>query len=459
MLMNSSRVYLPLSLAILLAASTTAARAGSSLDPYSYVKAPKSATTDKKKNSTAVVPQVDDMDAPTTYVTMPKDHFEEAQAEKKGGLFAKVPGLPKMGGVAAPFKGMANGSKKLGSGIANATKKSTTVIGSGLKSTGDKIKDGKDSVATKVANKPKKESANKAATSSVDDWYIKGAQDAIAKDNGSGAKKLAKQDGSSKDSGTQRAYLPSVGGKFGKLKLNPFAKTAKADPKAENEGRPKSGFLEAADNPDPEVLAEIQNEKARIAAAKKAKNAKEKFEPIVNLPEDAQKKTTTQHTQVASTTTVNKPAKKSKFGLGSIASFKPGMPGIPGLKKKKPEHKQSIAAAPKKAPEAPIKKQIEESSIALDPNEVPETDIPESAQPSTAFITGDKEIDKATAAAGSHPAAAHQTKTVAAKAPKKNKLGEGITAMKGGLGKLNFMNKKKQTQPQTANKADAAKQM
>lgn len=453
MLMHSSRRYLPLSLALLLAASTSAAQAGSSLDPYAHIKKP--APVAGKKKSDVHVPNLDDMET-TTYTTtiMGSKHFEEPKEEKKGGRF----GLPKVGGIPNPFKGagsaVASGTKKFGGGLKKTgeiAKGGASSIGSGVKAGAGKVRDGSDTIASKVAKKPKKEkgSANKVA--SVDDWYVKAAGEELKHgDGGKRASALAKID-PAKETGSQKAFLaPANESKLSKL--NPFNKLAKKPSKKEDD-RPASGFMDAADNPDPAVLAEIEQAKAEKLAAKKKKESENKFAPIANLKEDKKPAASPAQTQVASTTAVNKQAKKkSKFGGFSLAKLKPSMPSVPGLKKDKAEKKTAIAAKPaQKADSAPsVKQQMEESSIALDPNEVPDSDVPESAQPSMAFKTGDKAIDNATARKPQTNDA--PAKAIASKPEKTSKAGGMSSAMKGGFNKFNFLNKKKQPQAQNAPK-------
>lgn len=446
--MNSLKGYVPLSLAILLAASVPAANAGSALDPYTHIKPNAPATKKKGKDERAVVPQFDDVQPGTkTYTNKPimmsKDHFEDKEPEKKGLLrmpgMPKV-GMPKMGGITGGLKAgagaMVNGTKKVGGGIANASKDAAGAVGSGVKSTGDKLADAKDSAISKT-KKQKKESPNKLATKagSVDELYTEASKDVLAAN-----KEKAKAKAS--EGKKSLAFIP----KFGKKK------SKKEEPNDINL-RPRSGFEAAATEPDEEVVAEIQEEKAKRIAAKKAKAAKEKFEPIVNLPEDNIKTTSNQVAATpAPTTTVNKPAKKSKFGM---PSFKASMPSMPGFKKKKKSDapKQSVAAAPKKQAPVPVKKEIEESQVAIDPNEFADGDITAANQ----FNTGDKEIDNAVAKS---PAPQAPTPKVAQKPAKKNKIGGMSSAMKGGFDKFNFLNKKKkQPDPQTATKADAPKQM
>lgn len=448
--MNSLKGYVPLSLAILLAATVPAANAGSALDPYTHIKPNAPAAKKKGKDERAVVPQFDDAQAkPQTFtnksIILPSSDFEEKKPEKKGLLgipkvgMPKV-GMPKMGGITGGLKAgagaMVSGTKKVGGGIANASKDAAGAVGSGVKSTGDKLADAKDSAISKT-KKQKKDSPNKLATKagSVDELYTEASKDVLAA-NKNKAKAKASEGKKS------LAFMP----KFGKKK------SKKEEPNDINL-RPRSGFEAAATEPDEEVVAEIQEEKAKRIAAKKAKAAKEKFEPIVNLPED---NIQTNSNQVAATpaptTTVNKPAKKSKFGM---PSFKASMPSMPGLKKKKKSDapKQSVAAAPKKQAPVPVKKEIEESQVAIDPNEFAEGDITAANQ----FNTGDKEIDNAVAKS---PAPQAPTNKVAQKPAKKNKIGGMSSAMKGGFDKFNFLNKKKkQPDPQTATKADAPKQM
>lgn len=448
--MNSSKGYVPLSLAILLAASIPAANAGSALDPYAAIKP---ATQTKKKSApTAAVPDFsDDQAASQTFTNkvnnktlyMGSDHFEEPKPEKKGLI--RMPGIPKVGmpkiggitgGLKAGAGAMGSGMKKIGS----ASKDAAGATVNGMKSAGDKIADAKDSAVSKTTKKEKKESPNKTASKigSVDDWYI-GASKDVAKVN---KEKVKEKSAEGKKS---LAFMP----KFGKKK-------SKKETPNDLNIRPASGFADAASNPDEEILAEKQQEKERKLAAKREKAEKEKFEPIVNLPEDNIPAKTTSN-QVASTpvAAVNKPAKKSKFGIPKVAM--PGIPGIPGLKKKKTDaQKHAVAAAPKKQAEAPVKKQIEESQVAIDPNEIPDGEISASNQ----FNTGDKEIDNAVAKSPVVQTPAAQPKKVAEKPAKKNKIGGMSSAMKGGFNKLNFLNKKKQQpDPQTANKADAPKQM
>lgn len=98
--MNSLKGYVPLSLAILLAATVPAANAGSALDPYTHIKPNAPAAKKKGKDERAVVPQFDDVQPGTkTYTNKPimmsKDHFEDKEPEKKGLL--RMPGMPKVG--------------------------------------------------------------------------------------------------------------------------------------------------------------------------------------------------------------------------------------------------------------------------------------------------------------------------------------------------------------------------
>jgi hypothetical protein len=445
--MNSLKGYVPLSLAIMLAASVPAAFAGSALDPYAHFK-PAAPSKKTKGSDRAVVPQFDDVQPGTkTYskVIMPSSDFEEKKPEKKGLLsmpkvgMPKV-GMPKMGGIADGLKAgagaMIGGTKKMGGSIANASKDAAGAVGSGVKSTGDKLADAKDSAISKT-KKQKKESPNKTASKigSVNELYA-GASKQVVAANQEKAKAKASEGKRS------LAFIP----KFGKKK------SKKEEPNDFNL-RPKSGFEAAVTEPDEEVLAEIQEEKAKRIAAKKAKAESEKFEPIVNLPED-NVKTTSEPVAATATapTMVNKPAKKSKFGM---PSFKASMPSLPGMKKKKKSDapKQAVAATPKKQAEVPLKKQIEESQVAIDPNEIPDGDITASSQ----FNTGDKEIDNAVAKT---PAPPEHSNKVAQKPAKKNKIGGMSSAMKGSFDKFNFLNKKKkQPDPQTATKADAPKQM
>lgn len=447
--MNFSKGYIPLSLAILLAASIPAANAGSALDPYAAIKPVPQA---KKKSAPAAVLDFSDEQAPSqTYtnkvnnkstVYMGSDHFEEKKPEKKGLRVPGIPkvGMPKMGGITGGLKAgvgaMGNGFAKVGS----VSKDAAGATVNGMKSAGDKIADAKDSAVSKTTKKEKKESPNKTISKigSVDDWYIGESEKSI---------KAGKEAAKAKQSEGKKsiAFMP----KFGKKK-------SKKEAPNDASIRPASGFADAISNPDEEVVAEKQREKERKIAAKREKAEKEKFEPIVNLPEDnLPAKSTSNQVASAPTTAVNKTAKKSKFGIPKVGM--PGMPGIPGLKKKKSgAAKQAVAAAPKKQAEAPVKKQMEESQVAIDPNEVPDGEISAANQ----FNTGDKEIDNAVAKSPVVQTPAAQPKKVAEKPAKKNKIGGMSSAMKGGFNKFNFLNKKKQQpDPQTANKADAAKQM
>jgi len=442
MLMNSSRRYLPLSLGLLLAATTVGvANAESPLDPYDHIKPPASAAP--KRNRPVVVPQMDEIQEQSkTYISMPMgpQGEEQANAQKKGILGKTMAGVS---GIAAPFKAAGAKSGQMLAASGGVMKKSGTKIGTGFRTAGDKVKDSTDSVGTKIAGKPKKQSASQQA--SVDDWYTKETERAISSsDNGKRAAQLVKQD-ATKTTGMQTAFLQSKNKKGIAGKLNPFGKLSK---KGGASVRPESGFLDAASNPDQEVLADLQKEKARIAAEKKEKN--EKFTPIVDTPEDekiAAQQQTSKH--LATKPAAQPVAKKSKFG--AIAKFKPQMPGMPGLKKGNKPASQ-VAAAPKKGIE-PVKKPAVERQVAIDPREENDlmaegTDTPAHAQPSMAFHTGDKEIDGAAAKAP----ATHVNKVAA----KKNKL-QGIS---GSFSKFNILNRKKQGTPaQTATKQDATKQM
>lgn len=447
--MNASRRYLPLSLMLLLAASVGSANAGSILDPYSHIKAPQGTNEKRKKAAPAVVEQADDMDGSQTWVKMVKmdDPAAEAEKQKQGG------GSGILGKTTGIFKAAGNGVAKGVSGSAKAAKKSTSLIGGGVKSTGDKIKDSTDAVSNKIASKPPKEKKEKKQsahrTASVDDWYVNEAKNALSqnKDQGKGANDLVKRD-PTKGAGTQTAYMEQKGGKKISLKLNPFNKFKKPNDKNNNqvEIRPASGFADGAANPDEEVLAEMQREKAAKLAAKEKREDNEKFTPIVATPE-VEKKTDTVAAKTES-------KKKSKF---SIVKAMPSIPSF-GKKKQKPQP-TSIAAAPKKDKKykkAEVKRndldQLSEvDSVAkMDPNA--DEDIAPTSSP-MAFSTGDKKIDAATP-----KGQAHKEQVVAAKKPaKKSKFGGMGMA---SLSKFNFMNKKKPVAPsQTATKSDAAKQM
>lgn len=474
--MNASRRYLPLSLMLLLATSVGSANAGSFLDPYSHIKAP-AGTAPKKKflqqdKEPAIVPRADEVTETKTYVMAPLGEVAEEGAPKNnaghGGLLSKT---------MAPFKKAGSSVAKSGSVIANGAKASAGMAkksGSMIGFKGDKNKiakepnQPKEATNPKIAAKPKVDNAEKidnkkkspSHVASVDDWYTRETEKAIAhKDDGSLARKLVKQDPSS-NTGKQTAFLERKGGKKLAIssKLNPFNKFGKksSDKDANNQIdiRPASGFVDGAANPDEEVLAELEREKAAKLAAKELKEgSKESFTPIVNTPEPAKKQ------QIASNSKPEKEKKKSKFGLNvNIAKLKPGMPSMPsfGKGKKKQQPNTSIAAAPKKEiKKSELDKLTEVEPIAkIDP--AGEEDIaPAGGTPSMAFRTGDKAIDAATPKG---PVAAKQEKneTVVAKKPaKKGKFGMGMSM--ANLSKFNFMNKKKQpAAPQSATKSDAS---
>lgn len=463
--MNASRRYLPLSLMLLLATSVSSANAGSFLDPYSHIKAP-AGTAPKKKflqqqKEPAIVPQADEVATPTTYVTMPMGHLADENAAEK-----KPSGL--LGRTIAPFKAASNSVAKSGKFLANGAKasgemakKSGTLIGGGFKSD-DKTK---NSDHTKIAVKPKAEKKEDSKTknhsasrvASVDDWYTREAQKTVAhKDDGSRARDLVKDP--AKHTGQQTAFLERKSSKKLAIssKLNPFNKFKKAgnNDKSATEIRPTSGFADGASNPDPEVLAELEREKAAKLAAKELKEGggNENFTPIVNEP-------VKKNEQLASKTKNSaKPetkSKKSKFGLNvNIAKFKPGMPSFGKGKKEKAN--TAIAAAPKKGVAEQDKSELDkltavEPVAKIDP--AGEDLAPEATQP-MAFTTGDKAIDAATPK-GAVAEKKNKSETAIAKTPgKKGKLG-GIGI--ANFSKFNFMNKKKQ--PQTATKADAPKQL
>ncbi len=459
--MIATRRYLPISLALLVAASSTgSAYAGSVLDPYAHIKAPQSQAQKKKlEKEKLTIPVADEIEQPTTYVTMPMGNLSEdpsAAADKKTGILGKVAGM------AAPFKaagaGVAKGSKKLGGQIASGAKasggmakKSATVIGSGIKSTGDKIKDSTDNVGNKVANKPKQSPARSAT---IDEMYAKDAQKAVVHndDGGARAKELLKMD-ATKSTGMQTAYLPTKGAGKSKLsKLNPFGKLAK---KSEKDIRPPSGFLEGANNPDEGVLAEIAKEKK---TKKDAENIGVVAEKVA--PEDQ----TAEASKLASAPEKKSAEKKGKLGGLKLAKFKPQMPNF--KKGNKAAKTNSVIAAKNgdKAPKsvapattAPSLAKVEDSD---DLTSIGESGVPSDMQPSTAFKLGDKEIDGAVAL-GRKPAVTKST-AVASKPDKKNKAGTkfsgGMSAMKDSFSKFNFLNKKKAPSPQTATK-DAPKQM
>ncbi len=472
--MIATRRYLPISLALFLAASSTgSAYAGSVLDPYAHIKAPQSQAQKKKieKEKLSMPVAADEVEQPTTYVTMPMGNFSEEPnaANKKTGILGKVAGM------AAPFKtagaNVAKGSKKIGTQIASGAKasgdmakKSATVIGTGFKSTGDKLKDSTDNVSSKIANKPKK-SPNKVA--SIDEFYAKDAQKAVAHndDGGARAKELLKMD-ATKSTGMQTAYLPSKGGKSKLAKLNPFGKLAK---KSEKDIRPPSGFLDGAANPDEDVLAQIAKEK-------KAKKDEENIGVVAEKTPPENQTAETSNTKVASTPEKKSKEKKGKFGNLKLAKFKPQMPSLPSFKKgKKPSNSSVIAEAPKSkkvdktqkpvAPEAtsPAVAKVDESQVTDDLTSIGESGVPSDMQPSMAFKTGDKEIDAALPP-GSKPAPASAKSTaVASKPGKKSKLGgmkfNGVSSAMNSFSKFNFLNKKKAAPPaQTATK-DAPKQM
>jgi len=450
---------------LLLAASVGSANAGSFLDPYSHIAAPQG-TAPKTRNSQKeprIVPQVDEVEQATTYVAMPMGHLaEDGQNKKKkeggGGILSKTTGI---------FAGVGNGVAKSGKMFANGAgaagglaKKSGTLIGTGVKSTGDKIKDSKDAVSDKIAsNKPASKKAAKTEkqspnrTASVDDWYTKEAANTLAhnKDNGKRAGELVKRD-PTKHAGIETAYLGQKGGKKAGLgsKLNPFNKLSKKTNDKDNnqvEIRPASGFADGAANPDEEVLAAMQREKAAKLAAKQSLESgdKEKFTPIVATPEPEK------NTSKVAAKTESK--KKSKFNIVKA------MPGLPSFGKKQKSQPTSIATAPKKDKKDKqtevkgndLDQLTEVDSVAkIDPNA--EEDITPASSP-MALRTGDKKIDAATP-----KGQAHKEQVVAAKKPaKKSKFGGMGMA---SLSKFNFMNKKNPAAPpQSATKTDAAKQM
>src|SRR5262245_40287568 len=127
--MNSSSRYIPLSLVLFIAATTGSAQAGSTLDPYAHIRPPQSASEKqqkqllplgkKKVENQPVVRSADEVEQPTTYVTMPMGNLSDGDNKKGPGLFGKS--IPGVGGIAAPFKaasaGIVKGSQKIGGGI------------------------------------------------------------------------------------------------------------------------------------------------------------------------------------------------------------------------------------------------------------------------------------------------------------------------------------------------------
>src|SRR5581483_12314663 len=145
--MKVSGRFLPLSLAFFLIATSGIARAGSTLDPYDYIKAP-AGKKEKAAKARPELPAVDDVAEPKTYVNMSFKGVEDPDQQKKKGLLSKVvpkvPKVPGVGGLTAPIKtassGVVKGGKAIGGGIASGAKapvglakKGATVIGSGFK--------------------------------------------------------------------------------------------------------------------------------------------------------------------------------------------------------------------------------------------------------------------------------------------------------------------------------------
>ncbi len=414
--------FVPLSLVFFLAATTGGAKAGTSLDPYSYIKAPAGTAPAKKKVApAAAAPQAEDETELKQYVTV-KFADKDAEEMKKKGLIGKMmPGkMPGVGSITAPFAkiggGIANGAKASG----NFAKKGATVVGTGFKSTGDKLKDSTHAV-TKVAHKQdKKQTANQA---SLEDIYIREAKRNIAQADPKKAQTIVKK-GSNLES-SQEAFLPPA--KSGGMKLgmlNPFnlAKGKKAPPP-----RPASGFLDGALNKGGEV--DVANKPGKEAkkqiAAKPAAAAADKnaIDQAAGVPEN--EKIVQEPTAKADVKT-----KKSKFPTLHVAKFKPSMPSLPHLRKGKKDKTQTnslMANEPKSGFTAAAQEKKSEE-MGLEPvasgKAAPADDFDSSI---ASFPTGDKEIDsakpKGSATAGG---------AIASKPAKKSRLG-GLTGMTSAM--------------------------
>lgn len=300
--MNSTKRYLPLSLAFVLVCSVHDARANSSLDPYAHVKAPQGA---QKKS--APIPSVDSITTPSTYVTMPMGGQEDPNKQGLVGTMMstitaphksiKKAGSSMVSGTKTAGANLMKGSKMIGDGFA----KSAGVIGQGIKSSSGKFVDGTQAVGSKIANAvPGGGDKTTPQRRSVNEIYQDRAAQELAKVDDKAAKKqmaAVLQDVKDKRNTTRQSYL-----------------SMKNKPKASSQKAPDSGFFAGS----VANKAEQDRQKA-IAATKKA-----------------QPKTTAAPKAIASKPVAAPSDKKWTNGFGLLKKPKLNKPSIgAGLFKKK----------------------------------------------------------------------------------------------------------------------------
>lgn len=299
--MKSKRLYLPLSMVLVLVCSAQDAQANSTLDPYAHVKAP-----EPSKQKSVNIPSVDDVTSPQSYVTMPMGS-DKTESSGIMGLTKKTMAAPgkmikKAGSSSMALfpKSAGDTLSKSGKVLGNGFAKSASVIGSGLKSSGEKIVDGTQSVSNKLANAiPTKKSSPRKRT--LNDIYVERTQQALAKVDDKQAKDtIAKTVEDSKDNktATRSAFM----------KLVTRNKVKKTDGVA-----PESKFYQAL-----------------------------KEKEVLQKHPELKKKNTAPENKIASSATKTTKSKK-RFGLLKMPKLNKPTIGAGLFKKKGPEQKPQVA--------------------------------------------------------------------------------------------------------------------
>lgn len=282
---------------LVLVGATGPAIANSLLDPYANIQAPQPV----KKNA-PVIPTVDNVTAPATYVTMPMGDLSADKPKNPGiigTVMAPFSGVGDLtGGAGNALKSAGQTMKKSASAIGGGLAKGASAIGQGVKGAGEKFVDGSQAVGSKVAGLGSdmlpgdRSTANRTALNEI---YEDKAKEQLNQPDDKKPEKLVAQ----KENGTELKIAGKKKGFFGLGKGH----------KQETEVA-ASGFYEAVIQK--ETGAEPSNKQLAACPPK----------------------------EIAAT----KEDKKSAFGLGALKAVK--MPGLPGFKKKAETQAPQTAQAP-----------------------------------------------------------------------------------------------------------------